>query len=191
MAPPFTRPLHPCAFCGKETRKRVYCDRACYGAAERAQVPAVFWSKVAKTAGCWEWQGSRQRGPRPYGKFGSKGGQRTTYAHRVAYLLTKGPIPPGLVVMHLCDNPPCVNPDHLVLGTNNENMADMAAKGRQRSPSLPGPTNPSVKLTLVQVEEIRRRAAAGEMGKHLAAAFGVGTSQIARIINRQSWREVA
>lgn len=98
-----------------------------------------FWEKVDKSAGpdgCWLWQA--QVHPRGYGRFAI--GSRTDKtrqqvpAHRVAYELGNGPIPEGHYVCHRCDNPPCCNPAHLFTGTQQENMNDMKAKGRQNKP---------------------------------------------------------
>lgn len=86
-----------------------------------------FWAKVIKTGECWEWQGPDQRG---YGIFGWK------RAHRVSWELHHGPIPPGQHVLHQCDNPPCVNPEHLWLGTPRDNASDRGAKGRTYIPPL-------------------------------------------------------
>jgi len=84
-----------------------------------------LWSKVTKTETCWTWTGARNR--KGYGEIGAKG--RVQKAHRIAWELTYGPIPEGLDVLHHCDNPPCCRPDHLFLGTDADNMADMMAKG--------------------------------------------------------------
>lgn len=85
-----------------------------------------FWAKVHKTDGCWLWTGGMYA--TGYGFTGTR--KRRLYAHRVAYMLTYGPIPDGMQVCHHCDTPPCVRPDHLFLGNHAENAADRIAKGR-------------------------------------------------------------
>jgi hypothetical protein len=85
-----------------------------------------FWEKVEKTDNCWLWTGAKNR--RGYGIFTIDGKQKL--AHRIAYFLTRGPLPTNVVLMHACDNPVCVNPSHLVPGTNQQNMEDMLYKGR-------------------------------------------------------------
>ena len=87
---------------------------------------ARFWDRVDKSGDCWPWIGSRQ--VNGYGHVRSQ--NRSLYAHRVAWTLANGPIPPGLWVLHRCDNPPCVNPSHLFLGTARDNTLDSIAKGR-------------------------------------------------------------
>jgi hypothetical protein len=93
--------------------------------------PDLIWRHVAKGDGCWEWQAQRDKDG--YGKFERLGGQYR--AHRAVYELVYGPIPPGIQVCHRCDNPPCVRPEHLFLGTNVENYWDSRVKGR-RTPTV-------------------------------------------------------
>ncbi len=88
-----------------------------------------FWSKVDLSSGeCWIWTGTR--GPQGYGRI-RVGGRRSTGAHRFAWEIVRGPVPDGLFVCHRCDNPPCVRPDHLFLGTASDNAWDCARKGRR------------------------------------------------------------
>jgi hypothetical protein len=90
-----------------------------------------FWERVNKGNDCWVWVGNRL--PKGYGRMcsGGKSGQ-VLLAHRVSWALHNGPIPTGKYICHTCDNPPCVNPNHLFLASHAENMADMVAKGRAR-----------------------------------------------------------
>jgi hypothetical protein len=96
--------------------------------AQRAQRIATFehrfWSRVDRSAGCWEWQGARNGAG--YGVVSRDG--RDHGAHRVAWELTHGPIPDGLFALHHCDNPPCVRPEHLYLGTAGDNLRDTHAR---------------------------------------------------------------
>lgn len=110
-------------------------------------------------------------------------------AHRVAWIDAHGPIPDGLVVMHSCDNRRCVNLEHLSLGTQADNIHDAQRKGRLvGNIKAAGELNPSARLTSVHVAVIRQRYQAGGWSqRQLAREFGVGQSQIHRIVNGESW----
>ena len=92
-------------------------------------VAARLWKRVERTPGCWLWTGYRRT--TGYGRIGFRG--RIDYAHRVAWVVAKGEIPDGMCVLHKCDNPACVRPAHLWLGTQRENMIDKGRKGRSRN----------------------------------------------------------
>lgn len=106
-----------------------------------------------------------------YGRLRVNG--RKTLAHRAAWELANGPIPVGVDVLHDCDNPPCINVDHLFLGDDSANQRDRVAKGR----------HPWSRLTEDEVGEIRRRAAEGRTQRTLAAVFGVTPPQISMIVS--------
>lgn len=107
-------------------------------------------------------------------------------AHRVSYEAHIGPIPQGLSVLHRCDNPPCVNPSHLFLGTIADNNADMAAKGR----AVQGVRQHCAKLTPDAVRKIRSLGDAGMPQREVASRFGIAQSTARDIIIRRSWRSV-
>lgn len=145
-----------------------------------------FWSDVGEPNedGCMEWMGTRL--PRGYGSVTYKG-ERTT-AHRIAYRLRKGEIPPGKFVLHKCDNPACCNPEHLFVGTQKDNIDDMIAKGRgYKLPPRRGEQHGMCKLTDDQVKEIRTLYSTTRISQDaLAARFNIGQSQVSRIIKGQS-----
>jgi hypothetical protein len=146
--------------------------------------PDVFWTRVRKGGGCWEWAGHVNS--HGYGMFCVKGKSLT--AHRLSYIYTYGAIPEGLSVLHHCDNPLCVRPDHLWLGTQLDNLADMKAKGRGRTPR--GAESPRAKLTWDQVSEIRTRYRNGGVTqKQLGREYGVNPSVISLIIHDKQWKE--
>lgn len=103
--------------------------------------------------------------------------------HRFAWMLEKGPIPPGMCVCHKCDTPACVNVDHLFLASQHQNIRDMDRKGRRGTPKTKG----HPRLTKTQVLEIRQRLAAGESIIGVARAFGYQRQQIRRIRDRVAW----
>lgn len=101
--------------------------------------------------GCWGWAGDKTKSG--YGVISHEG--KRGYAHRASWELEHGPIPAGMEICHHCDNPPCVRPDHLFIGTHADNMRDMWAKGRWHPPVARGEDHPGARLTAVQVAEIR------------------------------------
>ena len=144
---------------------------------------SLFWAKVNKSDGCWEWNASRNN--KGYGRFLARG--QSTGAHRVSYELHNGPIPNGMSVLHKCDNPPCVNPAHLFLGTNADNNADKMAKGRHRA--LKGSDHRLAKMTEADVVVIK--STRGVLpGYIVAECFGVVQTTISNIHSGHSWSHV-
>lgn len=193
---------------GRSWRKKT-CSLECRNAMRRlrytrkpppplAPLEVRLWSKVARVpSGCWEWQGFRQ--PTGYGQIGM-GRQRLGVAstHRVAWELhNQAAVPPGLVVRHKCDNPPCCNPHHLVVGTHADNHGDMVSRGRMARGSM----LPHTKLTDPQVQEIRLRydPKGGGTGRggtrsnaaRLAEEFGVSKAYIMQLVHGWYRRDVA
>ncbi|HQZ36793.1 MAG TPA: HNH endonuclease [Ilumatobacteraceae bacterium] len=140
-----------------------------------------------KPNGCIEWTGYRDK--KGYGQLKVEG-SRMERAHRQAWMLANGPIPDGMCVCHRCDNPPCVNVEHLFLGTRAENNADRHAKGRSAK-GQSGEANPTAKLTAADVRKIRKMAAEGMSNMAIAAAFNVSNQNVSIIVSRQSWKDIA
>lgn len=145
-----------------------------------------FWSKVAKAGpdDCWPWTTGRFR--HGYGMFSVR--TFPLQAHRIAWILTSGLIPPGLCVCHRCDNPQCCNPSHLWLGTNAENTQDRSSKGRDGS--CPGERNSQSKVTTVDVPIIRNRVRSGERLASVAADYGITKEAVWAISSRRTWKHV-
>lgn len=173
-----------------------------------------FFAKVDKTSsprGCWEWTAGKNKNG--YGKFYAL---KHDTAHRVSYIMHVGEIPVGMLVCHHCDNPACVNPNHLFLGTPADNSADMVAKGRsakgdkssvrlnmasrprgdahhlRRMPELvkKGTAHPRHKLTEAQVLEIRALYKAGVGTGKLESLYGMSGGAIYAIVHRRTWKHL-
>lgn len=146
-----------------------------------------FWRFIEKLAfgssDCWIWTGTVSAG---YGRMTSLGENK---AHRVAWRLFKGDIPKGMKVLHACDLMLCVNPGHLFLGTQQDNIRDMCAKGRQRSNPVCGEKNPAAKLNSRNVARMRELRFAGMPFKKIAQLFNVSTMTAYRAVVGQSWKD--
>lgn len=146
-----------------------------------------FWSKVeiGPELECWEWKAFRHPIWK-YGRFGWDG--KVWQAHRVAYTLTHGPIPLGFLVRHSCDNPPCCNPSHLLLGKDKQNSEDRESRNRGNQPK--GSRNGFAKFPQELIESIRTMSANGVSRRAIVTATGVSSSHVHRIIHGQSWKHI-
>ncbi|QHB41407.1 endonuclease [Mycobacterium phage Megiddo] len=176
--------------------RRMFCSVVCrcrHSAAKMRDhstpleaVQRMGWTVTASD--CWEWNGWRN--DNGYGEYGTRIGDVKTgeiLAHRLAYIAWHGPIPEDQEVRHRCDNPPCVNPDHLEIGTHADNMNDAKIRGR----TARGVTHGLAKLTDDDVRAIRAASAAGESYRSLAQRYGVNKFHIGRIVRREKWSHVA
>lgn len=172
-----------CRTCGTEivTNKNAtkYCSDICH-----------FWmyASVGEKNECWIWTGPKSNFG--HGSFIS-GYSGHVQAHRISWEIHRGKIPEGLCVCHDCpggDNPACVNPEHLWLGTKAENSRDRDEKGRHVA--LYGENANGAKLTEENVSEIRRRAKLGEPCARMDKEFSISPGYAWRIVNRKSWNHV-
>jgi HNH endonuclease len=151
-----------------------------------------FWSRVDQSSetGCWEWRGTKRKDG--YGVL--MVGGALIRAHRLSWELANGPIPKGLSVLHRCDNPPCVRPDHLFVGTQRDNLADMTAKGRRvpyKGRPQRGALNAATHLTEDAVAIIRGMVSAGYYHREIAAQFGIDRATISYIATGRTWQGIA
>jgi len=141
-----------------------------------------FMAKVEPDGECWRWTAFKNWDG--YGVFGVK--SKAIGAHRAAYMIFSGDIPAGLCVLHSCDRPWCVNPAHLYVGTQLENVRDRVVRGR--SGSLRGEAHGRAKLTSGDVANIRAEIAAGAVQRRLAERYGVTPTTILGIKRRRIWK---
>lgn len=141
-----------------------------------------FWNKIRVTKGCWLWTGCT-RGSKEYGAIRFK--SKLYRAHRFSWIIHYGPIPEGILVLHTCDNPLCVNPNHLFLGTHEDNIEDCKNKGRLNRPK--GEQNGRSKLSYEDVLLIKRRLKEGIKQNILAKEFNISQQTISNIKLNQSW----
>ena len=188
------QPNTRCSQCGAPVfrfpsalRQHVYCSHACVGASKSEPDEIRFRRYVEEHDGesCWGWLASHF--PNGYGSFNPKGSARIG-THRFAYMLAHGidSIPDGQSVLHRCDNPGCVRPDHLFLGSPADNMLDKVAKSRQSR----GERSRRTHLTAANVQEMRMRNANGESYAQLGRAFGITSVNVSMICRRKTWKHV-
>lgn len=138
-----------------------------------------FWAKVNQTRSCWEWTAAKSAFG--HGRFRLNG--HLLSPHRIAWVLLCGKIPPGMLILHKCDNPSCVRPKHLYLGTHSDNLRDALKRGRKANPSVK-------KLTDDQVRHARQEVANGRSHRSVAKSLSVSHSTIDRVINREYYTHV-
>lgn len=191
-----TKSTSVCIACGTSflhdaCTPRKYCSKTCanrhkaYPSRGPEEATRMFWSHVDVSSdqdSCWHWNGCRDR--KGYGQFRWNG--RNMLVHRISWEIANGPIPDGLGVLHHCDNPRCIRPDHLFVGTQSDNMQDCADKRR----TTKGERNTRAVLTQSQVDEIRRRYIPRDPinGRHgLAKEFGVSHDTIYLVATGRTW----
>lgn len=171
--------------------KQTYCSHKCAMLAIKSGWKERFWEKVDKSQGedgCWIWTGGKDSGG--YGLFTAYGaGFRCAKAHRVSFSLSHGVnLHHHMVVMHSCDNPECVNPKHLLLGTVADNNADKARKGRTR-PQY-GSSNQRAIMNEQSVIDARNAVASGMSVADVARAAGVPYQAMWNAVHRRTWRHL-
>jgi hypothetical protein len=174
----------------------MYCSPDCYHSVPKGYtLEEAFWKYVYKTPNCWFWigwmKGSNQYA---YGGVGCSA-YRGIRAHRASWIIHKGPIPKGKFVLHTCDNPQCVNPEHLFLGTAKDNTEDCRKKGRLSAiPDNKGEKNGISKLTTKKVKQIRTEydhKNKKSNGMALAKKYGISFCTVYNIIRNESWKHIA
>jgi hypothetical protein len=151
-----------------------------------------FWIKFKRPKdGCWEWLASKDEcgyGMIKRGGYG-RAGHSVMRAHILSWVLYNGPIPSGLCVLHKCDNPKCVNPEHLFLGTKADNNHDRDKKGRHIA--FHGVEHPMHKLTNIDVKNIRKSYSKQKRnGVTIAKQYNINSSTLYGIVNYKIWKHI-
>jgi hypothetical protein len=147
-----------------------------------------FLANVQQSDGCWTWTAAVNR--QGYGVTRPlPGGSRL--AHRVSWELHRGTIPSGALVCHHCDNPPCVNPEHLFLGTIADNHRDMCLKGRASGGSMRGSAHPRARLSAEEVRQVRILASLGVTQSWMAERFAISRPAISHIVAGRCWKRLS
>lgn len=183
-----------CLVCGKEFSYLLclsaykntgkYCSNECRAKRYSNFWKEKFWKKVNKIDTCWLWTGRTGLNGR-YGDFQTKWCKESS-SHRISWYLHYGEIPKGLFVCHHCDNPLCVNPEHLFLGTPKDNTMDMIHKWRHQY----GEKHGNAKLTDDIVREIRELKDTGLIQEEIASIYGVDRSTVGLVLNNKIWKHV-
>ena len=195
----------PCAYCKKDYEHNKnynpskYCSRECTTTSRRLtdeelkdSVRKRFYSKFI--AGiideCWEWKAYKNKSGYGVMRYGSKRGNNAL-AHRISYLLNMGEIPSGLFVMHTCDNPPCVNPSHLRLGTNQDNVDDMVNKGRHYAKYLKGQSNLSRAIITANIaRNVKIDLTNNIKAKEIADKYAISKHIVWDIKREKTWKHI-
>jgi hypothetical protein len=156
-------------------------------------LPKRFWAKVQKAEGCWLWTGSKDSfgyGKIYCGTSTPRTGRKnwTMRTHIFSWILRNGPVPSGMCVLHHCDNPPCVNPAHLWLGSRGDNNKDALRKGRNWKPS--GEQHHKSKITTLDVIEIRKLRQSGSTFVEISKLFPLDETNLSRICQHKTWKHV-
>ncbi len=146
---------------------------------------ALFWAKVDKSGICWEWTAAKS--PVGYGLYGS-GAFGERLAHRESWRICHGNLPDGMHVLHRCDNPSCVNPNHLFLGKHADNMLDMKKKSRRKN-ICAGEKNGRAKLNYEKAQEIRKVYSQGRSQQSIADQYGISQQQISKVVRNITFTE--
>jgi hypothetical protein len=184
------QPIRFCEYCENQTLPRCrqrFCSDECQWAAYEDSLDDRFWHRLGNKmpSGCILWGGAFNEDG--HGEIGVRRHYHQG-AHVVAYRLMVGSVPKGMCVCHRCDNPPCINPVHLFLGTSTDNRMDCVAKGRQAK----GERNAKSKLNAERVKAMRARYASAPMTFiQLAKEFNISPAQANKIINGEFWKHIA